>query len=381
MARTHQEPRPARGPQRRRHRDEPGPRAPLPRRRATAPQWPSWPPCRPNPAGVTVAVIAGHAGTSTAATRQALIAHEKNGTATQVKGSRPGIPDTWTPAVAPEAPRDEARPARTRPPAARPHQEVRHHPRRPDLPDRPGRHPAGLRLQRGLDRGPQAGPHPRPAALPARPPPLRPAPRRTGPGLVPPHGRSTTPQSERQRTSSRTSGRTALSPNARWPRMRCRTRRSGRRLAEPRSSSWLASRPATGSPPWTTTSGSAGGSAGASEAVRKPLALPIRARFVPLPGRRTAAHPGWPVLRRAARARRRAGLVRIPSRGALPDRPAPSHRRSAEGMTGCASPPPGWKTSTAPWRAALCGSCSKGSRCPRSGAGSGGAGHVPVVDW
>ena len=38
--------------------------------------------------------------------------HEKNGTATRVKGSRPGIADTWTPAV-PEAPRDEAPPAET----------------------------------------------------------------------------------------------------------------------------------------------------------------------------------------------------------------------------------------------------------------------------
>jgi hypothetical protein len=63
------------------------------------------------PAGVTVAVIAARAGISTAAARQALIAHEKNGTATRVKGSRPGIADTWRPAAAPEAPRDEAPPA------------------------------------------------------------------------------------------------------------------------------------------------------------------------------------------------------------------------------------------------------------------------------
>jgi integrase len=40
--------------------------------------------------------------------------------------------------------------------------------RRAGLPDRPGRHPAGLRLQRGLDRGPQAGTHPRPAARRSR---------------------------------------------------------------------------------------------------------------------------------------------------------------------------------------------------------------------
>ncbi len=56
-------------------------------------------------------MIAARAGISTAAARQALIAHEKNGTATRVKGSRPGIADTWTPAAAPEAPRDEAPPA------------------------------------------------------------------------------------------------------------------------------------------------------------------------------------------------------------------------------------------------------------------------------
>jgi hypothetical protein len=55
------------------------------------------------PAGAAVAVIAGHAGISVAAARQALLVHEKNGTATRVKGSRPGIADTWTPAV-PKAP-------------------------------------------------------------------------------------------------------------------------------------------------------------------------------------------------------------------------------------------------------------------------------------
>jgi hypothetical protein len=51
-------------------------------------------------------VIAARAGISTPAARQALLAHEKNGTATRVKGSRPGIADTWTPA-APAAPADE----------------------------------------------------------------------------------------------------------------------------------------------------------------------------------------------------------------------------------------------------------------------------------
>lgn len=40
-------------------------------------------------------MIAGHAEISVAAARQALIAHEKAGTAMRVKGGRPGIPDTW----------------------------------------------------------------------------------------------------------------------------------------------------------------------------------------------------------------------------------------------------------------------------------------------
>ena len=68
------------------------------------------------------------------------------------------------PGTRPEAPRRQRdphhpHPARTRPAAARPHQAVRHHPGRADLPDHPGRHPPGLRLQRGLGRGPQEGPH------------------------------------------------------------------------------------------------------------------------------------------------------------------------------------------------------------------------------
>ena len=62
-----------------------------------------------------------------------------------------------------------------------------------------------------------------------------------------------------------------------------------------------------------------------------------------------------PVLRRAARARRRAGLVRTRGRG---ERAAGSARAISSmlhgGVTGCASPLPGWRTSTAPWRAALC---------------------------
>ncbi len=111
-------PRPARGPQRRRRGDDPGPRA----------RWPTaggslaaavLGALSAEPGGATVAVIAARAGISTAAARQTLLAHEKNGTATRVKGSRPGISDTWTPA-APEAPRDEARPPRSSARAAAP---------------------------------------------------------------------------------------------------------------------------------------------------------------------------------------------------------------------------------------------------------------------
>ena len=65
-----------------------------------------------DPAGAAVAVIAARAGLSVPAARQALLACEKNGTATRVKGSRPGIADTWTPA-APAVPADEAPPAET----------------------------------------------------------------------------------------------------------------------------------------------------------------------------------------------------------------------------------------------------------------------------
>jgi hypothetical protein len=74
---------------------DPAPRPCLPRRRATAPQRPSWRPCRPNPPGRP---SRSSPGTPESAwpldTRQALLAHEKNGTATRIKGSRPGIPDT-----------------------------------------------------------------------------------------------------------------------------------------------------------------------------------------------------------------------------------------------------------------------------------------------
>jgi hypothetical protein len=65
------------------------------------------------PAGAAVTVIAARAGISAAAARQALLAHEKNGTATRIKGSRPGTADTWTPAAAPAAPGEQAPPAET----------------------------------------------------------------------------------------------------------------------------------------------------------------------------------------------------------------------------------------------------------------------------
>jgi type IV secretory pathway TrbL component len=51
------------------------------------------------PGGATVAVIAARTGISMSAARQALLAHEKNGTAARIKGSRPGIADIWTPAA------------------------------------------------------------------------------------------------------------------------------------------------------------------------------------------------------------------------------------------------------------------------------------------
>ena len=68
-----------------------------------------------HPAGAAVTVIAAHAGISVPAARQALIAHEKAGAATRIKGGRPGIPDTWTPA----APPTQAQPAQA-PPAPAP---------------------------------------------------------------------------------------------------------------------------------------------------------------------------------------------------------------------------------------------------------------------
>jgi hypothetical protein len=60
--------------------------------------------------GSAVAVIADAAGTGKPAARDALLAMEKAGTATRVKGGKPGIPDTWTlagPAQDDAGPEDE----------------------------------------------------------------------------------------------------------------------------------------------------------------------------------------------------------------------------------------------------------------------------------
>ena len=65
---------------------------------ATAPGSPAAAVCAAlaaNPAA-TVAAIAAAAATGKTATRDTLLAMEKDGTATRVKGGKPGIPDTWT---------------------------------------------------------------------------------------------------------------------------------------------------------------------------------------------------------------------------------------------------------------------------------------------
>jgi hypothetical protein len=59
----------------------PAPAPRLPRRRATAPLWPPLAALSAEPGGATVAVIAARTGISMPAARQALLAHEKNGTA------------------------------------------------------------------------------------------------------------------------------------------------------------------------------------------------------------------------------------------------------------------------------------------------------------
>ena len=75
--------------------------------------------------GSAVAVIADAAGTGKPAARAALLAMEKDGTATRVKGAKPGIPDTWT--LAEPAPDGAG-------PAASPQAET---------PGQPGQDPAG----------------------------------------------------------------------------------------------------------------------------------------------------------------------------------------------------------------------------------------------
>ena len=103
-------------------------------------------------------MIAARAGISTAAARQALLAHEKAGTATRVKGSRPGIADTWTPAPAPEAPADEAPPAET-PGAGAPPATGSPPPSRP-TPASPPRPRGGTAGDQQADAGPAPGPDP-----------------------------------------------------------------------------------------------------------------------------------------------------------------------------------------------------------------------------
>ena len=117
MVRT-KNPAPRLGPQRRRHRAGRHPRVP---RAAPTGGSPAvavlavLAVLAANPGGATVAGIAGYAQISVAAARQALIAHEKAGAATRVKGGRPGTPDTWKPAgqadAIPAGPLGEAQPA------------------------------------------------------------------------------------------------------------------------------------------------------------------------------------------------------------------------------------------------------------------------------
>ena len=128
----------------------------------------------------------------------------------------------------------------------------------------------------------------------------------------------------------------------------------------------------------------------------EPLALPIRARFVPLPGHPDCSSdwcmPRIPGGRFCAVPLAMCGglVLFVSSAGAGcrigSRRPVEA---AAEAVTGCASSAAGRKTGTAPWRATLragpdsaraASSCRKGSRCPLSGTRSGRAGHVPVVD-
>ncbi len=80
MART-KNPRPRHGSQRRRHRLKPCHRAPLARPAADSATATALAALSAESGGATVAVIAGHAGISAAAARQALLAQEKVGAA------------------------------------------------------------------------------------------------------------------------------------------------------------------------------------------------------------------------------------------------------------------------------------------------------------
>jgi hypothetical protein len=88
----------------------------------------------------------------------------------------------------------------------------------------------------------------------------------------------------------------------------------------------------------------------------EPLALPIRVRFVPLHGPRTAPYdwcmPCMPGDRfSAVLLALDGGLVLfVPAAGAS-FRIGPRHpiEAATEAVTGCASPTAGWKTGTAPW--------------------------------
>ena len=88
----------------------------------------------------------------------------------------------------------------------------------------------------------------------------------------------------------------------------------------------------------------------------EPLALPIRARFIPLPGHPDCS-PDWcmPCIPggrfSAVLLAMDGGLVLfVPAAGAG-FRIGPRHpiEAATEAVTGCASPAAGWKTGTAPW--------------------------------
>jgi len=85
------------------------------------------------------------------------------------------------------------------------------------------------------------------------------------------------------------------------------------------------------------------------------------------------SRPAGSGLRRPARARRRAGLVRACGRGGLPDRCHPIDA-AVEALAEYPSLPPGWKTGTAALRERR-RRAARGSQCPRSGTGSGRAGQ------